>query len=148
MKTNIYRNLRGSRIKLRPHADKLVEVVWAENGFVTCKVLKVVHDNSHKKIKELKTKWKDMLNGLKTVINWTFIWSFVHAKWTRQYFTVELSIEKSVIFKPRRWCCLLRCTRCSHYQAVIHSAEYCFFFYGCATLNWILLTTINIFSCE
>ena len=56
MKTNIHRNLRGSRIKLRPHADKLVEVVWAENGFVTCKVLKVVHDNSHKKIKELKTK--------------------------------------------------------------------------------------------
>ena len=56
MKTNIYRNLRGSRIKLRPHADKLVEVVWAENGFVTCKVLKVVHDNSHEKIKELKTK--------------------------------------------------------------------------------------------
>ena len=49
-------NLRGSRIKLRPHADKLVEVVWAENGFVTCKVLKVVHDNSHKQIKELKTK--------------------------------------------------------------------------------------------
>ena len=58
MKTNIYRNLRGSRIKLRPHADKLVEVVWAENGFVTCKVLKVVHDNSHKKIKELKSKLK------------------------------------------------------------------------------------------
>lgn len=69
MKTFISRNLRGSRIKLRPHADKLVEVVWAENGFVTCKVLKVVHDNSHKQIKELKTKSKDRLNGLKPVIN-------------------------------------------------------------------------------
>jgi len=29
-------NLRGSRIELRPHADKLVEVVWAENRLITC----------------------------------------------------------------------------------------------------------------
>lgn len=47
------RNLRGSRVELRPHSYKLVQVVWAENGLITSQVFEVVHDDSHKKIQKL-----------------------------------------------------------------------------------------------
>ena len=54
------RNLRGSRVELRPHPYKLVQVVWAENRLITCEVFKVVHDDSHEKIQKLSKKAKEM----------------------------------------------------------------------------------------
>ena len=43
----------GTRIKLRPHADKLIQMMWTKDGLVTSKVFKVIHDDSHEKIKHL-----------------------------------------------------------------------------------------------
>ena len=46
----------GTRIKLRPHADKLIQMMWTKDGLVTSKVFKVIHDDSHEKIKHLANK--------------------------------------------------------------------------------------------
>jgi len=40
---------------LGPYSDKLVQVVSTQYGRISCQVVKVVHDNSHKEVQHLKT---------------------------------------------------------------------------------------------
>lgn len=46
----------GFRVVLSPDPFELVQVVGAQDGPVTCEVVKVVHDDSHKEINDLRAK--------------------------------------------------------------------------------------------
>ena len=45
--------LPGTRIELRPHADKLVQVMRAKDGLVTSEIFKVIHDDGYKQVQHL-----------------------------------------------------------------------------------------------
>jgi len=45
--------VRGIGVVLRPLTNELIEVMWSENGPVTCQVVKVVHNDGKKQVQNL-----------------------------------------------------------------------------------------------
>lgn len=41
------------RIIFRPKAHKLIQMVWSKDGPISCQVVKIVHDHSHKQVDNL-----------------------------------------------------------------------------------------------
>lgn len=40
----------GCGVVVRPDTDELVQVMWSEDGGVTCQVLEIIHDDGHEQI--------------------------------------------------------------------------------------------------
>ena len=45
--------VRGIRVVFRPLTNELIEMMWPEDGPVTCQVVEVVHDDGKKQVQNL-----------------------------------------------------------------------------------------------